>query len=98
MLRISLTASTHDTATLHLEGQIVSPSTEELAAACTQVLNAGRQLTLDLRDVSLIDRPALAFLAELAARAVTFARCSPFHAEQIRQAAPLLPQPLGELV
>src|SRR5258706_15222832 len=87
MLRISNIETAENAATLRLEGQIAGPWTEELSAACERVLEAGRDLTLDLEDVSLIDRPALAFLSSLSQRAVTFARCSPFHEEQLKQAA-----------
>lgn len=86
MLRITTIESAENAARLRLEGQIAGPWTEELSAACEQVLAAGRHLTLDLQDVSLIDRPALSLLGVLAHRGVTLARCSPFHEEQLRQA------------
>jgi hypothetical protein len=86
MLRISPAESTPQGVALHLEGQITGPWTDELSAACERVLAAGRRLTLDLGDVSLIDRPALTLLAALSRRGVTFTRCSPFHEEQLRQA------------
>lgn len=87
MLRISNIHSGGNEATLRLEGQISGPWTEELSAACEHRLAAGQRLTLDLAGVSLIDRPALALLATLGGRAVTLTHCSPFHEEQLRQAA-----------
>lgn len=87
MLRISNVESAENESTLRLEGQISGPWADELSAACESVLEAGRRLTLDLADVSLIDRPALALLSTLAGRAVTLTHCSPFHEEQLRQAA-----------
>jgi ABC-type transporter Mla MlaB component len=87
MLRISSTESAENGPTLRLEGQLAGPWVEELDHACQDILSAGRTLTLDLGDVSLIDRPGLALLASLSRRAVVLVRCSPFHTEQLRQAA-----------
>lgn len=89
MLRISTTESAKNGATLRLEGQLAGPWIDELHHACERILSAGRPLTLDLGDVSLIDRSGLALLASLARRAVVLAGCSPFHTEQLRQAAAL---------
>ncbi len=86
MLRISNTESAENGAILRLEGQLSGPWIDELDHACADILTTGRTLTLDLGDVSLIDRPGLALLASLSYRAVALARCSAFHAEQIRQA------------
>ncbi len=86
MLRISATESARNATTLRLEGQIAGPWAEELSATCGRLLDANHRLTLDLGDVTLIDRPALAYLASLPGHSVTFARCSPFHQEQLKQA------------
>lgn len=90
MLRISTIESADHGTTLHLEGQLVGPWTTELDHACERALRARRHLTLDLADVSLIDRPGLALLASLSRRSVTFVGCSPFQEEQLRQAAAAL--------
>jgi ABC-type transporter Mla MlaB component len=87
MLRISTTESAENGPILRLEGQLAGPWIEELDCACEDILRAGRTLTLDLEDVSLIDRPGLALLASLSRRAVVLVGCSPFHTEQLRQAA-----------
>ena len=86
MLRISITEPAQDSATLRLEGQIAGAWTSELSEACERALAAGRKVTLDLGDVSLIDRPGLTLLASLSRRAVSFARCSRFQEEQLRLA------------
>jgi ABC-type transporter Mla MlaB component len=86
MLRISNIESADNAATLRLEGQIAGPWTQELTAACERILATGRRLTLDLEDVSLIDRHALSVLSSLSRRAVVFQHCSPFHEEQLKQA------------
>lgn len=86
MLRISINKPINGTATLHLEGHIAGPWITELRGACEQLLVAGSTLTLDLGDVSLIERPGFDLLASLSRRAVTFVNCSPFQEEQLRQA------------
>jgi ABC-type transporter Mla MlaB component len=87
MLRISIIESVENATTLHLEGQVAGLWTAELGDACERLLTARRRLTLDLGDVSLIDRPGLTLLAALSRRSVTLARCSPFQEEQLRQTA-----------
>ncbi len=86
MLRISHIESSENAATLRLEGQITGPWTQELSAACERILATGHTLTLDLQDVSLIDRQALSVLSALSRRAVVFRHCSPFHEELLKQA------------
>ena len=90
MLRISTIESAETGTTLHLEGHLAGPWLAELEHACERILGARRTLTLDLGDVSLIDRPGLAFLASLSHRSVALVRCSPFQEEQLRQAAAAL--------
>lgn len=87
MLRISVTESAENAFTLHLEGQLAGLWTAELGETCERLLLGCRHLTLDLGDVSLNDRPGLALLADLSRRSVALVRSSPFHEEQLRQAA-----------
>ena len=91
MLRISINESEGNVVTLRLEGQIVGAWISELDGACERMLTAGRKVTLDLGDVSLIDRPGLTLLASLSQHAVALVRCSPFQEEQLRLASS--PQP-----
>jgi ABC-type transporter Mla MlaB component len=74
-----------------LEGQIVGAWISELGGACERMLTAGRKVTLDLGDVSLIDRSGLTLLVSLSRRAVALVRCSPFQEAQLRLASS--PQP-----
>lgn len=97
MLRISVIESAESAVTLHLEGQVVGPWTAELGDTCERLLAERRRLTLDLGDVSLIDRPGLALLAELSRRSVALVRCSPFQVEQLRQAAATDPETTANL-
>lgn len=86
MLKITITESTESSATLRLEGHIAGAWIAELGAACERLLSTGRAVSLDLGDVSLVDRPGVELLATLSLRAVSLVRCSPFQAEQLRQA------------
>jgi ABC-type transporter Mla MlaB component len=87
MLRISIDESEGNVVTLRLEGQIVGAWTTELSGACERMLTAGRTVTLDLGDVSLIDRPGLALLASFSRRGVVLVHCSPFQEAQLRLAS-----------
>lgn len=87
MLRISTTETPDIPAVLKLEGQIVGAWTQELSDASEQILADGRHLTLDLLDVSLVDRSGFDLLASLSNRKVALVNCSPFLEEQLRQAA-----------
>ena len=86
MLRISITESANDTATLRLEGHIAGAWIAELDEACSRLLKTGRKVRLDLADVSLIERAGFDLLASLSHRAVALVHCSPFQEEQLRQA------------
>ncbi|HEY3897508.1 MAG TPA: hypothetical protein VGM54_02790 [Chthoniobacter sp.] len=86
MLRISTISVAKDTATLRLEGQLVGAWIAELRDVCERMLSGGRRITLDLGDVSIIERPGLDLLAGLSRRPVAFVRCSPFQEEQLRRA------------
>jgi ABC-type transporter Mla MlaB component len=87
MLRISITQTAGHAAALHLEGQIAGAWTTELDHTCAQLLADALAVTLDLGDVTLIDRAGVALLASLALRGVELVRCSPFQEEQLRLAA-----------
>ncbi|HEY5894620.1 MAG TPA: hypothetical protein VIT91_15465 [Chthoniobacterales bacterium] len=86
MLRISITEFA-ESATLRLEGHLAGAWIAELNDVCDRMLVAGRTVTLDLGDVSLIDRPGFDLLDSLSRRAVLFVRCSPFQEEQLRRTA-----------
>ena len=86
MLRISTIQSVNGSATMRLEGHIAGAWIAELRDACEGLLAEGRAVTLDLGDVSLIERPGFDLLASLSHRAVALVRCSPFQEEQLRQA------------
>jgi ABC-type transporter Mla MlaB component len=86
MLRISNSESETDVVTLRLEGQIIGDWIAELNGVCERMLTAGSKVTLDLGDVSLIDRTGLARLASLSQWGVALVRCSPFQEAPLRLA------------
>ena len=93
MLRISINESEGNVVTLRLEGQIAGAWISELSGACERMLTAGRTVTLDLGDVSLIDRPGLTLLASLLQRGIALKRCSPFQEAQLGLASSPQPHP-----
>jgi anti-anti-sigma regulatory factor len=87
MLKISAVESTDHAAALRLEGQVHGPWVEELNHACQAVLANGRSLTLDLGEVSFVDRDGVQLLLNLRLRNVRVIGCTPFVREQLRTAA-----------
>jgi len=85
MLKITESAASDGNAMLYLEGQIRGPWLEEVRRCCDQVLSTARRLTLDLGDVSFVDRDAITLFRELTDRSVTITNCSPFVAEQLKE-------------
>jgi anti-anti-sigma regulatory factor len=86
MLKISTVESGNHSVILRLEGRLLGPWVEALRGACEQTLDAGLPLTLDVDDVSFVDRDGVELLAGLRARRVRFIHCTPFLREQLRAA------------
>jgi ABC-type transporter Mla MlaB component len=84
MLRISQGGAVNHSTTLKLEGRVVGPWVSELRQVCELVLSQGRKLKLDLTDVSFADADGVLMLASFKSRGVTFANCSPFVEEQLK--------------
>ena len=72
-----------DIAVLHLEGQLIGPWVDELERTCDRLL-ATRPVTLDLADVSFVERRGVHLLRTLGTRGVPLLRCSPLVAEQLK--------------
>lgn len=68
---------------LHLEGQIIGPWVEELRRTCDGLLENGG-ITLDLSNVSFVERRGVELLHSLGARGVPLLHCSAFVAEQLK--------------
>jgi anti-anti-sigma regulatory factor len=84
MLRISPLHSNGGAVTLKLEGRVIGPWVEELRRSCERALATGAAPTLDLSDVSFIDRSGVELFRNLRNRQVLLLNCSRFVAEQLK--------------
>jgi anti-anti-sigma regulatory factor len=84
MLRIELFDRRDGTTRLELAGRVVGPWVDELSRSCEHVLGIGGALTVDLGQVSFVDRDGVQFLKRLRARDVALVNCSSFVAEQLK--------------
>lgn len=87
MLKITETNRTKNALTLKLEGRIGGEWIAEVVNLCEKTLSQGFGLTLDLADVSFIERQAVPFFRKLKSREVVFINCSPFLSEQLKGGA-----------
>jgi anti-anti-sigma regulatory factor len=92
MLRITRESEPDGSAVvLRLEGRISGPWVEELRRTCDRDLllpgRNGRGFVLEMSEVSFIDAEGVALLRDLTARRVSFANCSAFVAEQLKEVA-----------
>jgi hypothetical protein len=83
MLKIVVTEPEGDEAILRLEGQIIGPWVDELQRACERLLGAS-SVTLDLSNVSFVERRGVELLRSLGTRGVPLLHCSPFVVEQLK--------------
>jgi anti-anti-sigma factor len=87
MLRISIVESSSQVSTLRVEGQVKGHWVEELRKSCEEALVRGKQLCVDLRDVSFADSCGIALLKNLSSRQVTLVNVSPYVGEQLKGGA-----------
>lgn len=85
MLKISTSESSRAMETLRLEGHLGGPWVDELRRCCERVISKGKRLTLDLADVSFIDRDGVAFIRGLTSANAEVRNCSPFVAMQLEE-------------
>lgn len=71
--------------TLRLEGHLGGPWVDELRRSCDRVFSRGKRLTLNLSEVSFIDRDGVALLRALKRREVEVRDCSPFVELQLKE-------------
>jgi anti-anti-sigma regulatory factor len=57
---------------------------DELSRSCERILGIGGTLSVDLSEVSFVDRDGVELLQRLRARDVALVNCSPFVAEQLK--------------
>ena len=84
MLKITEINRTENEATLKLEGRVGGEWIKEVNDLCKKMFSEGFSLTLDLADVSFIERSAIPFFRELKSHEVVFINCSPFLGEQLK--------------
>lgn len=84
MLRISIAAQTEDVITLRLEGRVIGPWVSELRTACEEVFSQGKGVSLDVAEVTFMDREAVALLRKLNGHVVTLVNCPPLLIEQLK--------------
>ena len=87
MLKIQADGRTGQDVTLWLDGLVAGRWVEVLRESCEVALNRSVRLTLNLANVSFVDREGGVLLRSLIDRQVGLVNVSPFVAEQIRRAA-----------
>jgi hypothetical protein len=70
---------------LRLEGEAIGPWVDEVKKACEPFLTNGHRLTLDLADVSLVDRSGIALFKELLNARVSIVNCSSYLADRLKE-------------
>lgn len=87
MLKISIIHTAEESALLRLEGHLAGAWIAELRESCERLKEERRSISLDLGEVSLIERAGFELLADLAGRGVTIARASAFQLAQLAEMA-----------
>jgi hypothetical protein len=88
VLRILTDGPSDINVTLRLDGVVAGRWVDVLRESCEVAINRGTRLTLDLGNVSFVDRGGGLLLRKLEDRQVRLANASPFIADQIRRATP----------
>jgi len=83
VLKIVTLGPAADGTVLRLEGQIIGPWVDELRRTCDRLLPA-TAVTLDLADVSFVERRGVELLRTLGGRGVPLLHCSAFVTEQLK--------------
>jgi hypothetical protein len=84
LLKISIADQTEKVTTLRLEGRVIGPWVKELRTVCDQEISEGRSVSLDVAEVTFMDREAVALLRRLNGNVVTLLNCSPLLTEQLK--------------
>ncbi|HWP43643.1 MAG TPA: hypothetical protein VNO14_10440 [Blastocatellia bacterium] len=87
MLKISRSERSGEGETLRLYGRMIDPWVGEVRKAVEQLLDVGERVTLDLDEVSFVDRDGVALLREMVDRQVALINCSPFLTERLKEAS-----------
>ena len=84
MLKIMESESRIDGITARLEGQMRGEWVDEVRVYCERLLRYGHPVTLDVKDVSFLDRDAVSLLRQLATKGVRLVNRTAFLAELLR--------------
>jgi ABC-type transporter Mla MlaB component len=84
MLRISQKENAHGCVALRLEGELAGPWVTEVGRVCSGLVNGEQPLSIDMKEVTFVDRDGVRLLSDLLAQTVELRRCSPFLREQLR--------------
>ena len=87
MLKILADRPSDHEVTLRLDGLVAGRWVDVLRDSCEVALNRGARLTLDLGNVSFVDREGGVLLGGLIDRQVGLVNASPFVVEQIGRAS-----------
>jgi len=85
MLKISTIESTEEVVKIRIDGQIGGEGVKLLQKTCKAQLEKGLKLSVDLHNVSFVDRDGIAVLRKLKQHKVEFLNAPLFITEQIRK-------------
>ena len=88
MLRISEIKKTNGSVTLALEGRMSGPWVTEVREYCQQFLGNGHRLSLDLAQLSYVDREGADLFRMLLSHGVALTNCTPFVSERLKVGTP----------
>ena len=71
---------------LRVEGRLTGPWVEALQRSCEDFFTSGRPLTLDISELSFVDRSGVDLLRALRARGARLVNCSHFVVELLKEA------------
>jgi len=83
VLRISIIEAASELVTLQLDGQVSGRWVQLLQATCEIQLKKDVRVTIDLKNISFVDRDGIALLKSLRDHRVEILNALPFIAEQI---------------
>lgn len=87
MVRISEDGSSDGNRVVRLEGRVAGSAVEQIQSYCQGILARGLTLTIDMADVSFLDRNGVELFKQLMNLHVRLLNCSPFVTELLKPAA-----------
>jgi anti-anti-sigma regulatory factor len=85
MLKMSTIESTEESAKIRIDGQVSGEGVKLLQNTCQAHLEKGLNLSVDLQNVSFVDRDGIVVLRKLQQHKVEFLNTPLFITEQIRK-------------